>query len=197
MSLRNGLLALLVDGPTIGYQLKRGFEDVTAGMWPVNGGQIYTTLQRLVRDGLVEVDEPSAGGADGDDQRRYRITAEGASELRRWIDTPRPPERFDRDDLVIKVAFALATPGLADRQTVLSIVDAQRERAFVELATLTRRKASLGHGGTPQLVVVEAAIARLEAELKWLDRVEFAATLEPGSDGAGTASPPAETGEHR
>ena len=70
MAVREGLLALLSERPSHGYQLKTGFEAATGGVWPLNVGQVYTTLDRLDRDGLVRVDE-----ADG--QRSYRITADG------------------------------------------------------------------------------------------------------------------------
>ena len=69
MSVRHALLALLSEGPKYGLQLRQEFEARTGEVWPLNVGQVYTTLQRLERDGLVTSD-------DGDDgpQKGYRIT---------------------------------------------------------------------------------------------------------------------------
>ena len=74
MSVRHALLALLSEGPKYGLQLREEFEARTGEVWPLNVGQVYTTLQRLERDGLVESDD------DGDDgpQKGFRITADGA-----------------------------------------------------------------------------------------------------------------------
>ena len=99
MSVRHALLALLSEGPKYGLQLRQEFEDRTGEVWPLNVGQVYTTLQRLERDGLVESDD------DGDDgpQRGFRITAEGATELATWLRTPPDMTSPPRDELVIKV----------------------------------------------------------------------------------------------
>ena len=69
MSIRQGLLALLEQGPMYGYQLRAEFEARTGATWPLNVGQVYTTLGRLERDGLVE-----PAGDDGDGHAVYRIT---------------------------------------------------------------------------------------------------------------------------
>ena len=100
MAVREGLLALLTEGPSHGYQLKTAFEAATGGAWTLNVGQVYTTLDRLQRDGLVTSD-------DADGQKRYAITAAGREELGGWwstspVDTPPP-----RDELVLKVLFAI------------------------------------------------------------------------------------------
>ena len=63
MSVRHALLALLSEGPKYGLQLREEFEARTGEVWPLNVGQVYTTLQRLERDGLVESDERRRGRA--------------------------------------------------------------------------------------------------------------------------------------
>ena len=77
MSVRHALLALLSEGPKYGLQLRQEFEARTGEVWPLNVGQVYTTLQRLERDGLVESDEADEDGP----QKGFRITAEGGEEL--------------------------------------------------------------------------------------------------------------------
>ena len=80
MAVREGLLALLNEGPSHGYQLKTAFEAATGGTWPLNVGQVYTTLDRLARDGFVDAD-------DRDGQKRYAITAAGARSSASWWTT--------------------------------------------------------------------------------------------------------------
>src|SRR5579863_3326039 len=106
MSVRHAMLALLSEGPKYGLQLREEFEARTGEVWPLNVGQVYTTLQRLERDGLVESD----GNSDEGPQRGFRITAEGERELREWLRTPPDLSSPPRDELVMKVLVALYVP---------------------------------------------------------------------------------------
>src|SRR5438093_7170489 len=99
MSVRHALLALLSEGPKYGLQLRQEFEARTGEVWPLNVGQVYSTLQRLERDGLVAAEgEPEEGP-----QRNFRITDTGAVELAMWLRTPPDLSSPPRDELVIKV----------------------------------------------------------------------------------------------
>ena len=106
MSVRHALLALLSEGPKYGLQLRQEFEARTGEVWPLNVGQVYTTLQRLERDGLVESDD----AADEGSQKAFRLTAEGDAELAQWLRTPPDLSFPPRDELVIKVMVALRMP---------------------------------------------------------------------------------------
>ena len=116
MSVRHSLLALLSAGPTHGYGLKTEFEAATGDVWPLNVGQVYTTLGRLERDGLVTAE------ADADGQKVYEITEAGHGELERWFETPVPREMIPRQELAIKLVFAMRS-GVAD---VAAVVQRQR-----------------------------------------------------------------------
>ncbi|MEO7371094.1 MAG: PadR family transcriptional regulator, partial [Ilumatobacteraceae bacterium] len=111
MSVRHAILALLSEGPKYGLQLRQEFEARTGEVWPLNVGQVYTTLQRLERDGLVESGEADGRPHEGA-QKGYRITAPGRRELVDWLtkplDDPQPP----RDELLIKVLIAVQVPGV-------------------------------------------------------------------------------------
>ena len=107
MSVRHALLALLSEGPKYGLQLRQEFEARTGEVWPLNVGQVYTTLQRLERDGLVESDD----SADEGPQKGFHITEEGEVELAEWLRTPPDFSSPPRDELVIKVLVALGLPG--------------------------------------------------------------------------------------
>jgi DNA-binding PadR family transcriptional regulator len=163
MSIRHGLLALLERGPRYGYQLRAEFEDSTGSTWPLNIGQVYTTLNRLERDGLVRALPENDGG-----QRPYEITAEGRTELTLWFATPIARADRPRDELAIKLALALTTPGV----DVRAVVQTQRTatmRALQEYTRLKRTDAEL-----PWRLVLEAMIFQSEAELRWLDHCETA-----------------------
>ena len=165
MSVRHSLLALLSDGPRYGLQLRQEFEAGTGEVWPLNVGQVYTTLQRLERDGLITSDEDADEGA----QRHYRITPEGAAEVTGWLRLPSdagaPPPR---DELVIKVLVARWVPGI-DVHDVLQV----HRRALVEvMQQYTRLKEDLTDDEVALALVVDAELFRLDGVLRWLDAAE-------------------------
>src|SRR3954470_9844307 len=108
MTVRHALLALLSERPKYGLQLRQEFEAKTGEVWPLNVGQVYTTLQRLERDGLVESDDAAEPGA----QKGVRITDGGAQELTGWLRPPRDLASPPRDELVIKILVAARLPGV-------------------------------------------------------------------------------------
>jgi DNA-binding PadR family transcriptional regulator len=162
MTVRHALLALLSEGPKYGLQLRQEFEARTGEVWPLNVGQVYTTLQRLERDDLVRSD----GSEDGP-QKRYQITDEGGRELHEWLRTPSaaaPP----RDELVIKVMVALAVPGVH----VGELVQVHR-RGLVELMQrFTRLKEGAAEDDLSVALVADAEIYRLDGTIRWLDSVD-------------------------
>ncbi len=163
MSVRFGLLALLAEAPSHGYSLKTAFERRTGGSWLLNIGQVYTTIQRLERDGFVE----AAGGDD--DRREYRITPTGRAELESWFDNPVVPEGPARDELTIKVLLATA----AGDVDVTELLQRQRRASIEQLQAYTRRKAkSDPRRDVAFLILLDALIFRTEAEIRWLDACE-------------------------
>src|SRR5215212_7170742 len=108
MSIRHALLALLSEGPKYGLQLRQEFEAGTGEVWPLSVGQVYTTLQRLERDGLVASDDGDSAGP----QKHFQITSEGAAELAAWLRTPPDLSSPPRDELVIKVLVGVRVPGV-------------------------------------------------------------------------------------
>lgn len=166
MSIRHGLLALLERGPSHGYQLRSEFDTATGATWPLNVGQVYSTLDRLERDGLVAQDGPP----DADGRIAYRITDVGQAELRGWFATPVNAKGAPRDELAIKLALAVTTPGV----DVLRVVQLQRTATMTGLQELTRLKAR-ATDGTADLawsLVLDALVFRAEAEIRWLDHCE-------------------------
>jgi DNA-binding PadR family transcriptional regulator len=164
MSVKHGLLALLERGPMHGYQLRTAFEESTGGTWPLNIGQVYTTLSRLERDELVR---PLPKGEEG--QRPYAITDAGRAELAAWFATPVGRTDRPRDELAIKLALALTTPGV----DAPAVVQAQRSATMRTLQAYTRLKARTRlPADLAWLLVLDAMLFQAEAEVRWLDHCE-------------------------
>lgn len=163
MSVKHGLLALLCDGPRYGYELKSAFEARTGDAWPLNVGQVYTTLSRLERDGLVARDGQDAEGHD-----LYRLSAPGERELDAWWGGVVEREAPARDELAIKLALAVGTPGVDPRE----VLQRQRTATVRALQTHTRRRRALLDGDTAAALVLDALVFAAEAEVRWLDHCE-------------------------
>lgn len=164
MTVRNSLLAILAEHPAHGYGLKSTFEKSTAGTWPLNVGQVYTTLGRLERDGLV-APEPT-----GDEERQtWRITDAGRVALEGWFAEPVLDDPPARDELAIKVLLAVATEDV----DVAGILQRQRVSTMERLQELTRHKHKADPDEElPWLLLLDALILKAEAEAKWLDLCE-------------------------
>ena len=164
MSVRQALLALLEQGPMYGYQLRTEFERTTGGTWPLNIGQVYTTLSRLERDGLVEDDAVAQNGRPN--KRVYRLTEQGRTELRSWVADSTPATRL-KDDFFIKLVLAKAA-GIADP---LELIDRQRG-AYLQALRSLDDVAAQADGDDTAALLIEGAALHLEADLKWLDLCE-------------------------
>jgi hypothetical protein len=163
MSVRHALLALLSEGPTYGLQLRQEFEARTGEVWPLNVGQVYTTLQRLERDGLVASD--------------------GEAELAEWLRTPPDLSSPPRDELVIKVLVAARLPGV-DVREVMQI----HRRHLVELMQQWTRIKDLATSDDVALaLVVDAELFRLDGVIRWLDTAD--GRLKRAADDHGATAP--------
>ena len=179
---RNGLLALLLRGPMHGYRLRSEFEASTGSTWPLNVGQVYTTLARLERDGLVS----PAGEPDPEGRVTYALTAAGREEVGRWFATPVERQQRPRDELAIKLAMALMTDGV----DVHAVLQAQRTATLRSLQELTRLKAGADEvADAAWLLVLEAMLFQGEAEIRWLDHCEAKVSAMPSRHAAPAPAP--------
>ncbi|MBS1675550.1 MAG: PadR family transcriptional regulator [Actinobacteria bacterium] len=173
MSVRQSLLAILDQGPCYGYQLRHEFDRRTGSTWPLNVGQIYNTLERLERDGLVE-----RGDADEAGHVYWAITGAGAAEVAGWLSSP---ERAagTRNELAIKLAVAATLPGV----DVTAVIQTQRRASVDQLQELQRATdAGSAPDGPEELartLVADAMIFAAEAEVRWLDHIAHRLTLHP------------------
>ncbi len=166
MSVREGLLALLAEGPRNGHQLKLEFEATTGGVWPLNVGQVYTTLDRLARDGLVA--RAPANGDGETNGKRYELTAAGREELAGWwrlVPSADPPPR---DELMLKVLFAMTLGG----SHALAVITEQRTALLTLLQAHRRASRNDPRDDIASAMVRDALIVRGEADLRWLDLCE-------------------------
>ncbi|MGC5010999.1 PadR family transcriptional regulator [Streptosporangium sp. DT93] len=168
MAIRQGLLALLSRGPRYGYQLRAEFETSTGATWPLNIGQVYTTLSRMERDGVV-----SPGEQDAQGRVVYSITGAGLAEMERWFGTPVAQSDRPRDELVIKLAMAVAAG--AD---VRPIIQGQRTATMRTLQEFVRARHASAESPAQRLVL-ESMIFQAEAEQRWLDHCEAVLTASP------------------
>jgi DNA-binding PadR family transcriptional regulator len=161
MSVRHALLALLSEGPKYGFQLRQEFEASTGDVWPLNIGQVYTTLQRLERDGCV------TSGESGEDerQRNFRITDQGEGELTAWLRTPPDLTSPPRDELVIKVLVAFRLPDV----DVHDIIQVHRRYLVELMQQWTRLKEDEDHLDLGFALAADAELLRLDSVVRWLD----------------------------
>jgi len=164
MSVRHALLALLSEGPKYGLQLREEFEARTGEVWPLNVGQVYTTLQRLERDGLVE----SEGDGQDGPQKGFRITAAGTEELTDWLRTPSDMSSPPRDELVMKVLVALRVPGT----NVGEVIQVHRRYLVELMQQWTRIKGAEAESDMNLALAVDAELFRLDAVVRWLDAAD-------------------------
>jgi DNA-binding PadR family transcriptional regulator len=185
MSVRHALLALLSEGPKYGLQLREEFEARTGEVWPLNVGQVYTTLQRLERDGLVE----SEDSADAGPQKGFRITAEGARELAGWLRTPPDLTSPPRDELVIKILVALRVPGT----DVHEVIQVHRRYVVELMQQWTHLKEDESENDLNLALVIDAELFRLDAVVRWLDAADGRlkrAALDPPAPAPAPATTP-------
>ena len=119
MTVRQTVLSILSLEPCYGHQLKAEFIRRTGGVWPMNIGQIHSTLERLERDGLVRKDQPDSLG-----RAYFSILDAGRDEAAAWLSTPLVKPQLDRNELVMKLAVASTLPGvdISDRPEPSSAV---------------------------------------------------------------------------
>ncbi|MEO8286187.1 MAG: helix-turn-helix transcriptional regulator [Chloroflexota bacterium] len=167
-SVQNAILALLAQRPRHGYELRDLFEAALGGHWELNSGQIYSSLERLARDGLVVEESIEKGG--GPDKRLWAVTKQGEQESEGWFNSPVPRDYRLRDEFYLKLMLVLLTQPTRAR----SILMVQRRELYSELHDLTARRNQLDpKQKLAHILLLDSALMHTEAELRWLEMVEI------------------------
>ncbi|WP_342589488.1 PadR family transcriptional regulator [Symbiobacterium terraclitae] len=160
---------MLAGRPRHGYELKTQFERLTGGLWELNVGQIYSTLERMLKDGLVVLEESEG---QGEERKVYRITEAGLEELERWLARPPLKARPMRDEIYVRLGLLVDK----DPARALELLESQRRVYHLQMAELTRARIQLARAQGPdrlrQEMMLDAALLHVEADLKWLDNCE-------------------------
>ena len=170
MSVTKTFLGLLESGPSHGYDLKQEYDNYFGADRPVAYGQVYATLARLLKSGLVTVDSVEAG--EGPDRKRYSITEAGVADVEQWLSQAEQPELYLQSVLYAKVILALRSG-----RSPLEVLDTQRAEHLRLMRELTQRKAG---GDLADQLICDHALFHLEADLRWLElaaaRIDLLAT---------------------
>jgi DNA-binding PadR family transcriptional regulator len=159
MSVTKTFLGLLEGGASHGYDLKHEYDTYFGIDRPVAYGQVYATLARLLKGGLVTVDSVEPG--EGPDRKRYAITDAGVADVEQWLTRPEPPQAYLQSVLYTKVVLALRSG-----RPATAVLDAQRGEHLRAMRELTRRKAD---GDLADKLICDHALFHLEADLRWLE----------------------------
>lgn len=159
MSIGKTFLGLLETRPSHGYDLKREYDERFGHDRPLAYGQVYATLARLLKNGLVQVDGVEPG--DGPERKRYAITEQGVADIGAWLSQAEKPDLYLQSTLYTKVVLAMLT----DR-TAVDVLEVQRAEHLKLMRTLTKRKLA---GDLTDQLICDHAIFHLEADLRWLE----------------------------
>lgn len=166
MSVKQSLLALLGEQPRHGYELRNEFSRRTGNSWPLNIGQVYTTLERLERDALV-----LRGDEDADGRVVYSLTPAGRDQVDEWFASPVALDNPPRNELAIKIALAVTLPDV----DVTRLIQTQRRASIENLQKYTRARREADPDDLAWQLVIESLIHAADAEVRWLDHCESAA----------------------
>lgn len=185
MSIKFAILALLAEKPRHGYEIKNEFDRRTNHTWPLNIGQVYTTLDRLERDGLCYRGEETPDG-----RVIATISPKGREEVRRWFTTPIAPANPPRNELAIKIALAATSKDV----DVATLIQDQRHATMHQLQECRQARRSVAEDDLACQLLVDGMIFAAEAEIRWLDHCESKAVqashahphqpVEPVTDGS-------------
>jgi DNA-binding PadR family transcriptional regulator len=159
MAVVSTLLGLLEDRPRHGYDLKRRYDRLFGDRRPLKFGQVYATLARLHRDGLIKLAAIERG--EGPERKRYTITAEGTADVDRFLEGAIDPKLMLDDELFVKVVLALTSGRDAER-----LLDEQRAAHLRRMRELTRTKRE---GSLMEGIAADRELFHLEADLRWIE----------------------------
>lgn len=168
LSIKHALLGLLADGPVHGYDLRMAYENELVPTANLNYGQIYTTLERLSRNGWVQNEVVSQ--PERPDKKVYRLTDDGRRQLYDWLKKPTQFDLDQRNETFVKLMLTRRLAG-ADPFETLAV---ERRACLEQLHEIVQARAKAAEDKAPlrTVLLLDLAVLRLEAFAKWLDRCE-------------------------
>jgi len=168
MSIKHAILGLLAEAPGHGYDLRAAFETQLAPQSRLNYGQVYTTLERLQRDGLVANEVVSQ--TERPDKKVYSVTDRGRGELAEWLTQPSKLDLDLRNETYLKIMLARRLEGFDPLETIAI----ERRACLERMHEVAQARAKAGSAAEPfgTRVLLDLALLRLEAFSKWLDGFE-------------------------
>ncbi len=168
LSFKYAILGLLADGPLHGYELKARYDAELVPSSKLNFGQVYPALERLQRDGWLEHDVVSQ--QERPDKKVYGLTEEGRSQLQAWLDTPSALNLDARNETFLKLMLARR---LAQVEP-LKVLKVEKRACFARLHEVTQARARAKEEGGPMqaILLLDLAVLRLEALMKWLENCD-------------------------
>ncbi|MEW2634915.1 PadR family transcriptional regulator [Streptomyces sp. NPDC048389] len=164
--MRLPLLALLTRGPAHGYELKQDLEQLLGAAYPQpNVGQVYVTLGRLEKSGLIDGEDVEQSGRPN--KRTYRLTDAGREAVRAWFEETTDEPRV-RDEFFMKLALAPQS-GCADP---VALINKQRRQYLNTMRDLSRLAAAEDRDNKISQLLIEGAMLHLQADLDWLERCQ-------------------------
>lgn len=155
----NALLGILGTHPGYGYDLKHDYDRLFGAEKPLAFGQVYATLARLLKHGLIELLGDEAGG--GPDRKRYRITETGRAHVTDWLFSADTDSASLQSNLFAKTVVALLLGDDAEE-----LLDVQRSGHLERMRELTRRKQG---ADLATVLMCDHALFHIEADLRWID----------------------------
>ncbi|MDF2540993.1 MAG: hypothetical protein K0S47_711 [Herbinix sp.] len=162
MAVKHLFLAILSKKAMHGYDLKNAFEQLVSNQWSLNFGQVYTTLTRLERDGLVSAEEIRQ--EEKPDKKIYRLTMEGQRQLNLWLGQEAEWSVF-HDEL----SFQLAALEYIDRSKAAKLLSDYRLYLLQLMNELILKKADIKDENSLTAWIFERNIMKAEADLKWIE----------------------------
>jgi DNA-binding PadR family transcriptional regulator len=182
------LLAVLRRGPAHGYDVKHAHDGWFPDSRPLAFGQVYATLARLERDGLVEVVETRVEG--GPERTVYALTDAGAARLDAWLSAPSELASSGTDEIVRKTVAALRIgddpAGFLARQRAAHL---RRMRELGAGTGPTNGSAGSDGGDAAARLARDHLVAHLDADLRWLDLAAERVAAARGQAGPRQAEP--------
>ncbi|WP_340559258.1 PadR family transcriptional regulator [Streptomyces sp. GSL17-111] len=164
--MRLPLLALLARGPAHGYELKQALEALLGAAYPQpNIGQIYVTLGRLEKAGLIAGEDVEQSNRPN--KRTYRLTDAGREAVEAWYEETTAEPRV-RDEFFMKLALAPHS-GMADP---ITLINKQRRQYLNTMRDLSKLAATEERDNRVAQLLIEGAMLHLQADLDWLERCQ-------------------------